>query len=75
VVGPDEARAFHRALAERVEARLFGVREPLGLVLADILTDSHVLIDDVPGVGKTTLVRMVAALWGCSSAGSSSPRT
>src|SRR6266496_3047237 len=61
---PDEVRAFYQALAERIEARLFGVRDALGLVLIGILTDSHVLIDDVPGVGKTTLVRMVASLLG-----------
>src|SRR6266496_2720900 len=61
---PDEVRAFYQALAERVEARLFGVRDPLRLVLIGILTDSHVLIDDVPGVGKTTLIRMLASLLG-----------
>jgi MoxR-like ATPase len=33
-------------------------------VLVGILTDSHVLIDDVPGVGKTTLIRMLASLLG-----------
>ena len=60
----DEARTVFRALAERIEARLFGVREPVRLVLIGILTDSHVLIDDVPGVGKTTLVRMLASLLG-----------
>src|SRR5438128_2297567 len=60
----DAARTFFRALAERVEGRLFGVREPVRLVLIGILTDSHVLIDDVPGVGKTTLVRMLASLLG-----------
>src|SRR5205823_9372523 len=59
-----DARAFFEAMAERVEVRLFGIREPLRLVLIGILTDSHVLIDDVPGVGKTTLVRMVASLLG-----------
>lgn len=45
---------------------MFGVREPLRLVLVAILTGSHVLIDDVPGVGKTTLVRMLAILLGLS---------
>jgi MoxR-like ATPase len=64
VAGPDQARAFFAALAERIEGRLFGVRDPLRLVLIGILTDSHVLIDDVPGVGKTTLVRMLASLLG-----------
>ncbi|HKN37691.1 MAG TPA: AAA family ATPase, partial [Acidimicrobiia bacterium] len=61
---PDGARAFFRTLAERIEGRLFGVQEAVRLVLIGILTDSHVLIDDVPGVGKTTLVRMLASLLG-----------
>jgi MoxR-like ATPase len=61
---PDEARAFFGALAERVDARLFGVREALRQVLIGILTDSHILIDDVPGVGKTTLIRMLASALG-----------
>src|SRR5436190_22973907 len=64
MTAPDQARAFFAALAERIEGRLFGVRDPLRLVLIGILTDSHVLIDDVPGVGKTTLVRMLASLLG-----------
>jgi len=64
VDGPDGARAFFQALSERIDARLFGVREPLRLVLVGILCDAHVLIDDVPGVGKTTLVRMLASLLG-----------
>ena len=63
-MGPDDARVFFAAIAERVDQRLFGVRRALGLVLIGILTDSHVLIDDVPGVGKTTLIRMLASLLG-----------
>src|SRR5437762_5836345 len=61
---PETARAFFIALRERIETRLFGVQGALKLVLVGILTDSHVLIDDVPGVGKTTLVRMLASLLG-----------
>jgi MoxR-like ATPase len=61
---PERARAFFKELADRVDERLFGVREPLRLVMVGILTGNHVLIDDVPGVGKTTLVRMLAALMG-----------
>ncbi len=60
----DRARAFFKDLADRVDERLFGVGEPLRLVLVGILTRNHVLIDDVPGVGKTTLVRMLATLLG-----------
>src|SRR5438034_926156 len=61
---PDLARRFFAALADRIEGRLFGVRRALDQVLVGILTDAHVLIDDVPGVGKTTLIRMLASLLG-----------
>src|SRR5213592_4129709 len=64
MTAPDHARAFFAALAERIETRLFGVEAALRLVLVGILTDSHVLIEDVPGVGKTTLVRMLSSLLG-----------
>src|SRR5438270_2565781 len=60
----ERARAFFDAISRRIEARLFGVRGPLRLVLTGILTDSHVLVDDVPGVGKTTMIRMLAGLLG-----------
>ena len=60
------ARALYEGLAERVDERLFGMREPLRLVLVGILTGSHVLIDDVPGVGKTTLVQMLSGMLGLS---------
>ncbi len=64
MIEPEAARAFFNALRERIQARLFGVEGALKLVLVGILTDSHVLIDDVPGVGKTTLVRMLSSLLG-----------
>ncbi len=66
MTGPEAARRFFEQLAERIDERLFGVREPLRLILVGIVTGSHVLIDDVPGVGKTTLVRMLASLMGLS---------
>ena len=61
---PEQARALYKELADRIDERLFGVREPLRLVLVGVLTGNHVLIDDVPGVGKTTLVRMLSTLLG-----------
>jgi MoxR-like ATPase len=56
--------AFFKDLADRVDERLFGVRAALRLVMVGILTGNHVRIDDVPGVGKTTLVRMLSTLLG-----------
>jgi MoxR-like ATPase len=35
-------------------------------VLVALLTEGHVLLEDVPGVGKTLLARTVAACLGCS---------
>ena len=43
--------------------------------MVGILTGNHVLIDDVPGVGKTTLVRMLSTLLGSGSSGCSSHPT
>ena len=63
---PEDARGLYKELADRVDDRLFGVRDPLRLVMVGVLTGSHVLIDDVPGVGKTTLVRMLSSLLGLS---------
>ena len=63
---PQAARALAADLTERVGQRLFGMETPLRLVMVGIVTGSHVLIDDVPGVGKTTLVRLLANLLGLS---------
>jgi MoxR-like ATPase len=63
---PQAARALAADLTERVGERLFGMETPLRLVMVGIVTGSHVLIDDVPGVGKTTLVRLLANLLGLS---------
>jgi MoxR-like ATPase len=66
VADPERARKLYEEVAARVDERLFGMREPLRLILVGVLTGSHVLIDDVPGVGKTTLVRMLGTLLGLS---------
>lgn len=57
-------------LAERVLANvgrvIVGKGEASELALAAILCDGHLLIEDVPGIGKTTLARALAATLGCS---------
>ena len=63
---PQAARELATRLGERVDERLYGMQQPLRLVMIGIVTGSHVLIDDVPGVGKTTLVRLLANLLGLS---------
>jgi MoxR-like ATPase len=52
------------AVLDRVERAVVGKREPLTLVLAGILAGGHVLIEDVPGLGKTLAARSFAQTLG-----------
>jgi MoxR-like ATPase len=57
------AAAAKRILAE-VERAVVGKRRVLELVLAGLLADGHVLLDDLPGVAKTLLARSFATVAG-----------
>lgn len=51
---------------ENIKKVLICKDETIDLVLSAVLSRGHVLIEDVPGIGKTTLVRALAASIGCS---------
>lgn len=57
---------FAAAVIENVERVMIGKRTPLELVLVALLTEGHVLLEDVPGVGKTMLARAVAISLGAT---------
>jgi len=61
-----EVQEFARQVIDNVERVIVGKRPALELVLVALLCEGHVLIEDVPGVGKTMLARAVAASLGCS---------
>ncbi|MGK5557468.1 AAA family ATPase [Actinomadura kijaniata] len=49
------------ALAQNVERVIRGKREKIDLALVCLLSEGHLLVEDVPGVGKTTLARALSA--------------
>jgi MoxR-like ATPase len=48
------------AVADAVEQAIIGKRDAVELVLFALLADGHVLIEDLPGLGKTLLARSFA---------------
>lgn len=69
-VAPDvrEISARLGAVQQLLGTRLLGKPRAIRLALACLLADGHLLIDDVPGVGKTTLGRALAQALGLSFA-------
>lgn len=62
----DRAHRLVRMAVDAVATVLKGESEVIELLMASILASGHALLEDVPGVGKTTLARSAAAVLGCS---------
>lgn len=59
-------RAAAERLTANVEQVIVGKRDVIELMLATLLCHGHLLIEDVPGIGKTTLAKAVARSLGCT---------
>jgi MoxR-like ATPase len=59
-IGSASASAIARAVVDNVASVVLGKRDEIVLVVAGMLAGGHVLLEDVPGVGKTLLAKSLA---------------
>src|SRR3954465_3193792 len=62
----DELMALLNRLLENIGSVVLGKPEVIRLAVVALLAEGHVLIEDVPGVGKTLLARALAASIACT---------
>ena len=60
-----DSKTLVNTLIENVSTVIVGKSDTVELVLVALISNGHVLIEDVPGVGKTMLVRSIATSSGC----------
>ena len=60
----DTTKDFIERIVANVEQVIVGKREAIQLIMVALLCEGHVLIEDVPGVGKTMLARSIAVSLG-----------
>jgi MoxR-like ATPase len=53
-------------LRENIQRVIVGKDETINLALIAMLCEGHLLLEDVPGTGKTTLAKTIAASLGCT---------
>jgi MoxR-like ATPase len=61
-----DIQSFVDRLSANLEKVIVGKHQTLELVIIGLLCQGHLLIEDVPGVGKTMLARSLAKSLGCS---------
>ncbi len=58
------ARDVVRAVCDEVEKVIVGKRDAIETIVLGVLADGHVLLEDLPGLGKTLLARSLARVLG-----------
>lgn len=56
----DPFRAIFDSIVSNISTVIRGKEDAVGLALVCLLAEGHLLIEDVPGVGKTTLAKALA---------------
>ena len=62
----DDPKTVSQRILANVERVIIGKREAVRLATVALMCQGHVLVEDVPGVGKTILARSLAISTGCS---------
>jgi MoxR-like ATPase len=65
VLSVQELSESAKRVIDNVERVIVGKQDAVRLTLVAVLCGGHVLIEDVPGVGKTTLTKAIARTIGC----------
>ncbi|MYA60861.1 MAG: MoxR family ATPase [Chloroflexi bacterium] len=61
-----DIRTVANRIIDNVATVIVGKRDAIELVVVALLSDGHILIEDVPGVGKTTLAKAISRSVGLS---------
>jgi len=61
-----DVQLFSERIINNIEKVIVGKRSSIELAIIGLLCQGHLLIEDVPGVGKTVLARSLARSIGCS---------
>ena len=62
-----DIRKLSQNIQEETGKIIVGKSDRIRLIVMSILANGHILLDDLPGVGKTTLVKTISIALGCQS--------
>jgi MoxR-like ATPase len=65
-IGPDRVKEMATRIRESVQRVIVGKDEAINHAIIALLCRGHVLVEDVPGIGKTALSKALAQSLGCS---------